>query len=194
MTWKRRVLSFERSFDYDASDHWQDTESLKNNIRQFRSVRPAAGLSIKLIGEIVDWKLRRQRARTEHHRRALTELVCRDVTASAFSVKHRDPEVLASLQINLLAALPGFGIGLASAILALTFPNDHGVLDFRVWEVIFGTDKKSFTARDYVTYLHALRPLAKATGWSVQKADFMVWSAYEELTTPSTRTWDLPPK
>jgi len=184
MTWQRRVISFERLFDYNASGHWQTTESLKNDIRRFQSVRPAAGLSLDLIDRIVEWKLRRQRARTEKHRHALTECVWRDVTACAFSVKHDDPDLLASVQVNLLAALPGVGIGLASAILALTFPNDHGVLDFRVWKIIFGTDKKSFTAQDYVQYLHELRPFAKETGWSVQRADFMVWSAYAEPTTP----------
>jgi hypothetical protein len=187
MTWQRRVISFERRFDYKASVHWQATESLKSRIQRFRSVPSAAGLSPDLIDEIIDWKLRGQRGRTERHRRALTERVWRDVTACAFSVKHSDADILASVQVSLLAALPGVGIGVASAILALTFPNDHGVLDFRVWKITVGTDRKSFTAQDYVKYLHALRPFAKETGWSVQKADFMVWSAYEELTTHSAR-------
>jgi hypothetical protein len=35
-------------------------------------------------------------------------------------------------------------------ILALTFPEDHGVIDFRVWKVIFETEKRSFTPQDYV--------------------------------------------
>ena len=102
------------------------------------------------------------------------------MTNCAFSVQHQNPEVLASVQVGILASLPGVGVGLATAILALTFPETHGVIDFRVWKVVFQADKRSFTAQDYVRYLRELRPFAQEAGWSVQKADFMVWSV---LTT-----------
>lgn len=182
------MLGFERSFDYDSSYHWQTTEDLKSDIGTHRMQNPAGGLSLKLVNRIIDWKLRNQRHRTEKHRQLLTAAIWMGVTECAFSVKHTDADILASVQLSLLAALPGVGAGLGSAILALTFPEDHGVIDFRVWKVIFATEKRSFTPKDYVTYLRELRPLAQETGWSVQKADFMVWSAYDELTKPSTRT------
>lgn len=75
----------------------------------------------------------------------------------------------------------GIGIGLSTAILALTFPGSHGVIDFRVWKVVFGKDKRSFTVQNYVGYLKELRKFACESGWSTQKADFMIWSCYDEV-------------
>ena len=187
MNWKQQVLKFERSFDYKASDDWQRTERLKSRIAVFRGQRPSDGFSMELFGLIADWKLRKQRARTEARREGLTEQLLRDVTSCAFSVQHQDADVLASVQIGILASLPGVGMGLATAILALTFPEMHGVIDFRVWKVVFQAEKRSFTAQDYVRYLRELRPFAQEVGWSVQKADFMVWSSYDERSRRSTR-------
>ena len=188
MPWKQQVRRFEVAFNYANSDHWQTTESLKNRIAAFRAQHPNYGLSMALFDPIVDWKLRKQRGRTESRRDGLTEPLLACVTGCAFTVQHRRPEVLASVQVGILASLPGVGVGLATAILALTFPEVHGVIDFRVWMVVFQEDKQSFTAQDYVRYLSELRPFAQEAGWSIQKADFMVWSFYDELTSASTRT------
>ena len=70
-------------------------------------------------------------------------------------------------------------MGVATAILALTFPRVHAVVDFRVWKVVFGEDKTTFTANDYITYLKKIRLFAGRCRWSVQKADCMVWSYYD---------------
>ena len=142
------MRTFESSFYYGASADWKKTESLKNSIAEFREQQTSNGLSIELFDQIVDWKLRKQRARTEKHRETLTEPLWEQASQCAFSVQHRDPDVVASVQVGILSSLPGVGVGLATAILAF----------------------------------------AQEVGWPVQKADFMVWSRYDELTMPSTWT------
>lgn len=175
-TWERRVRRFEASFDYANSADWRKTEDLKARIGAFRSRHPNEGLSFDLLQRLVDWKLRKQRGRTEKHRKALTEGLWKGVTRCALALEHSDPNLLASVQVGVLASLPGVGIGLATAVLALTFPERHAVVDYRVWKVVFGQDKRKFTPLDYVSYLDAVRPFANEVGWPVQKADFMIWS------------------
>ena len=143
---------------------------------------------MELFGLIADWKLRKQRARTEARREGLTEQLLRDVTSCAFSVQHQDADVLASVQIGILASLPGVGMGLATAILALTFPEMHGVIDFRFWKVRVSSfeDDHSPPKITCATSV-SCGPLRKKLGGRFEKADFMVWSSYDERSRRSTR-------
>lgn len=188
MTWQQQVERFEATFNYTTSGEWGKTEGLKSRIADFRAQHPNRGLSIDLFDPIVEWKLRKQRARTEARREAVTEALWERLTDCALSIQHTDSDVLASVQVGILASLPGVGIGLATAVLALAFPEVHGVIDYRVWKVVFQAEKRSFTTQHSVRYLRELRPLAQEVGWSVQKADFMVWSLYDARTRRSTRT------
>lgn len=104
------------------------------------------------------------------------------VTACALNLEHRDSECLAEVRLKLLSALPGVGLGLASAILTLAFPEDYAVIDFRVWRVLFQEEKRIFTPGDYKKYLKEMRRVAKLYEWPVQKLDYFAWSYYEELT------------
>lgn len=128
-----------------------------------------------LFQEVTEWKLRKQRGRSEHHRQVLTANLVESITACAFGLRHADDQVLAGIQCNMLASMPGVGAGLATAILALTFPDQHGVIDFRVWRVVFGEERQFFSTNDYLRYRRELLPFARSAGWSAQKADFMIW-------------------
>ena len=180
MPWKEQVRRFEAVFDYTSTD-WQETECLKNRISTFREQNPNSGLSMGIFTSIVDWKLRNQRGRTEAHRANLTAPLLVHVTQSAFDVEHEMQDIQASVQVGILSSLPGVGIGVSTAILALTFPESHGIIDFRIWKVVFRDDKRSFTTENYISYLYKLRAFAEDAGWSVQKADFMIWKFYDEL-------------
>ncbi len=83
-----------------------------------------------------------------------------------------------------LQALPGVGMGVASAILTLTSPQDYGVIDFRVWELVFGRSKngerkQTFTAKNYLDYLKAIRCFAIQNRVPTQHVDFALWKAWE---------------
>jgi len=64
-------------------------------------------------------------------------------------------------------------------ILALTFPEEYGVIDFRAWRQLFGEEKRGFSTEDYKQYLNKLRNLAKELGWTVQEVDLAIW-AYDK--------------
>ena len=75
--------------------------------------------------------------------------------------------------------MPGIGTGVASAILALSFPDMYGVVDFRVWEVIFQERKTAFTPADYLTYLSELWRCAEHLNLEPQFVDFLTWMYWE---------------
>jgi hypothetical protein len=128
---------------------------------------------------VVDWKLRKQRGRTEKHREGITPELLREITGAFWRVHHVDPEKEMEIKLALLMAIPGVGMGVATAILTLTFPESYGVIDFRNWKVLFGEDKKQFIVGDYVKYLDRLRELAEELDCDVQEIDYVLWKEYE---------------
>ncbi len=64
--WFERVRQVEASHDKDGDEEWAITQQLKNDLLVHRN--PVRGLTLPLFDRILDWKLRRQRGRTEHHR------------------------------------------------------------------------------------------------------------------------------
>lgn len=79
----------------------------------------------------------------------------------------------------MLQGIQGVGIGIASSILGLTFPEQYGVIDDRVWRVMYGEDKESFWLSDYHRYLDDLPTGASQLNWLPQELDFFVWKLGE---------------
>jgi hypothetical protein len=71
--------------------------------------------------------------------------------------------------------LRGVGVPVASAVLALVFPEEYGVIDFRGWWQIFGEKRSIFSISDYKRYLCELRHLADELNWPVQEVDLAIW-------------------
>lgn len=88
-------------------------------------------LSLSTFNSILDWKLRRQRVRTEGHRVGNTQDLIREITGAFWRVRHADADKETGIKLTLLMAMPGIGLGIASAILTLSSPKLHGVIDFR---------------------------------------------------------------
>jgi thermostable 8-oxoguanine DNA glycosylase len=105
------------------------------------------------------------------------------VTCCALSNVPGGNDAADKIRVRILTALPGVGVGVASAILALSDPYNYGVVDGAVWSALFGgTDKNSFTVNDYVRYLKRLRTYARELGWPAQEVDFFVWMHRQERT------------
>lgn len=163
-----------------ASADWAETEDLKEKIRARRTERDPFFLKSEEFDEILRWKLAGQYGRQQGRREQNTDGVIRTVTEAAFRVDHPDVEYLAELRIRILMALRGVGIPVASAVLALVYPDCYAVIDFRGWNQIFGEEgKRGFTVPQYLRYLHRVRTLSEQLGWSVQEADLAIW-AYDE--------------
>jgi hypothetical protein len=81
----------------------------------------------------------------------------------------------ATIRLGLLLALPGVGVPVASAVLALTEPQQYCVVDFRGWRTVFGEERESFSIADYLRYRAEVARLAADLGWPVQEADLAIW-------------------
>jgi hypothetical protein len=178
--WHAKVLQLAQQHNVASDPDWQKTERLKSALASVVGSPPVRGLTPELFEEIVQWKLRRQRARTEAHRQQITADLLQKVTVCAFAVTHNDRKCCAKVRLKLLSALPGVGLGLASSIMTLTSPVEYGVIDYRVWKVVFGQDRRQFSESDYIKYLFEIWQFSAKYNWPAQKVDYFTWLAYDK--------------
>jgi len=167
-----------------TSDDYALTEHLKSKFARLRWERQPFYLTLAEFDEILHWKLRGQYGRQRKRRRANTEAVIRTVTGVALTITHTDEEYELELRMGILSTLRGVSVPVASAVLALVFPERYAVIDFRGWRQVFGSEKRTFSISDYKKYLGELKQLAAELGWMVQEVDLAVWDTTER-TAPS---------
>ncbi len=165
-----------KAIDFD------ETERLKKQLYSLKQIRKPFYLNSDDFEQILRWKLRQQYGRVKHLTCKNTVEVIHDITAVAFSIKHKDNDYLLDLRIKLLTVLKGVEIPVASAILALCFPEQYAVIDFRGWRQIFGEGKHSFTLNEYKRYLKEIKGLANELGWLPQEVDLAIW-AYDSVNS-----------
>jgi hypothetical protein len=178
--WFDDVKAFQQQFNYSQDKDWLETRQLRRDIKKHRDQYPDAGLSYDLFARIASWKLRRQEGRTRRFRNKITDDFVTKITSCALSLDHSDRESLTRARLSVLQGLPGVGIGIASAVLALTFPDKYGVIDDRVWKVIYDEDKESFSLSDYNRYGKDLLAGAAQLNWLPQELDFFAWKMGEK--------------
>jgi hypothetical protein len=159
---------------FTAVDH-QDTERLKRKFARLRAERQPLYLTHAEFEEILDWKLGAQRGRSKRWWAFNNDDLVRQITALALNIVHPDTDYQLQLRAGILSTMRGVGVPVASAVLALVFPSEYAVIDFRVWRQLFEEEKKVFFIPDYRRYMRALRPLAARLGWDVQEVDHAIW-------------------
>ncbi len=112
-----------------ASDY-AETERLKAKFAKLREERRPPYLTLDEFEEVLIWKLAGQYHRQREMRRANTDEVVRTVTQAALNVSHPNQDYETELRVGILIALRGVSIPVASAVLALTFPEKYAVIDF----------------------------------------------------------------
>lgn len=138
-------------------------------------------LTLQTFDAILEWKLRKQRNRTERHRDGNTADLIKELTGTSWRVKHENLVKELDMRLQVLMAIPGTGIGVASAILTLADPENFGIIDFRNWKVLYREDKRQFTTSDYKRYLKDVRGLASQLDCDVQEVDYVLWREFEQL-------------
>src|SRR5438552_964082 len=113
-------------------------------IGNLRSTREPLYLNGAELEEILRWKLRSQFGRRKARREGNTDDVVQAVTRVALSIEHSNPAYEMELRVGMLSALRGVGVPVASAVLALAFPDHYCVVDFRGWRQVFGEKKATF--------------------------------------------------
>lgn len=158
-----------------TSEDYVRTQELKARFRRIREKRHPLYLDRTDFDEILEWKLASQYGRVRWRLEINSDEVVRTVTQAALTVSHPDPDYELALRVGLLTTMSGVGVPVASAILALVFPEQYCVIDFRVWRQAFGQPAYGFTVRDYGRYMEKIRPLAAELGWQIQEVDLALW-------------------
>ena len=158
-----------------ASPDYAETEALKAEFRARRPERTPFFLTGPELDRVFRWKLRGQYGRQSVQRARNSEDAYRAITEAVFKVVGPEFEYECVVRLGLLSALPGVGVPVASAVLALTEPQQYCVVDFRGWRTVFGEKRESFSITDYLRYRAEVARLAADLRWPVQEADLAIW-------------------
>lgn len=167
---------------------WQTHQQLKAKFAAARAQRDPMCLTEGEFFEVAHWKLINQYGRAKRYLESNPAERIEAVTSRALSFGDSDPDVEMMGRVTMLRVLPGVGMGVASAILALCFPEQYAPIDFRVWRQLFDSELSMFEIPEYRRYLKKLRELADelasldpVNDWPVQLVDYFAWE-YDAAT------------
>ena len=90
-------------------------------------------------------------------------------------------------RLELLTALRGVNVPVASAILTLLHPRRYGVLDIRAWQLLYRLgavtsrpDGRGFGASHWIEYLGTLRRHARALGVSARAVEYTLFHCHRK--------------
>lgn len=161
----------------ESNPEWAFALNLRNLVRHEFATQ--GWLTSPTLDAILDWKLRKQRNRTEKHRNGNTAELIMELTGAFWRIRHENPDKELDVKLAVLMAIPGTGIGIASAIQTLATPENFGIIDFRNWKVLYNEDKRQFTTTEYKRYLEDVRKLASQLDCDVQEVDYILWKKFE---------------
>ena len=144
-------------------------------IHDLRGVRRRGYLTRAEFRAMCRWKSPRARLLWEANSAARIRAVSRAVLAT------RDER----RRMELLTALTGVGVPMASAILTLIDPRRYGVLDIRAWQVLFAIRSvaanrrgQGFTIPHWLDFLGALRQHARRLGVSARMVEYTLFQCH----------------
>ena len=173
----------EKAGPHVADGDWEKSEDLKSRFGQAKGERLPMFLTESEFFEVARWKLITQYGRAAQHLEKNTAENIERVTRHAFAFSAPDdPDLELNVRVQILRVLPGVGMGVASALLALCYPESYAPIDFRVWRQLFGQDLAEFELGEYRRYMARLRELVAelhvidpAGEWTVQLVDYYCW-------------------
>jgi len=149
-------------------------------IRSLRHVKPSKQFSRSEFLAMCRWKS----PRALHHHEANSSAVLRRVSRAVFRTRSE------RRRLELLTSLEGVSVPTASAILTLTDPRRYGVIDVRVWQLLFrlrSVDRNprgvGFRFADWAHYLMKLRHHAKRLGVSVRRVEHSLFLYHQRTQT-----------
>ena len=116
--------------------------------------------------------------RSAYHVEKNPEKRCKEVTANVLELENDFS------RIALVSALKGFKAPTASCLLTALDPENHAVVDTRVWASLerlgyFDGRKESFGPADYVKMIQPIRKIAEETGYKAAEVGYALF-AYDD--------------
>lgn len=159
-------------------NHTEDEETL-DLIKTIKAAKIRGYLVKSELIQICKWKS----PRAIHLILSNSNYKINSITKAAFATKSE------KIKIDLLTELKGVSIPMASSILMLVNPNRYGVIDIRVWELLYsiGTMKTNskgvnFNFTEWYRYLVIIRHFAKKHKTSarhIERTLFKVHKKYQ---------------
>jgi hypothetical protein len=164
----------------DAQISTEESEGTRTLIKKLRHVRKVKYLTKQELMDICYWKSPRAVQLIKENRRDRIKRL----TNLAFTTRsERD-------KIKHLTSLKGVGIPMASAVLMLIWPKRYGVIDIRVWQLLFAVKslKKKpqgigFNFKNWYQYLCILRYHAGRLRVAVRAVERTLFLYHKELQT-----------
>ncbi len=149
-------------------------------IRRLRHVRRAGSFTRAEFLAMCRWKSPRALPLYRRNRASTVRAVSRAALATR-SERRR---------MERLLTLRGVGVAMASAILTLIEPRRYGVLDIRVWRLLFALRMvganprgRSFTVEQWLAYLRELRRHARERGVTPRALEWTLFHRHRALQT-----------
>lgn len=158
-----------------SSNDFQETLQLKKEIHNVLNERGTPYLTARELNQILLWKLDKQYHRSKQQREINVDNVVVPITRACFSIRSDDKNYEIELKLKTLTTMRGVATPLASAILAICFPDEFVVIDSLLWEFIYEEEKSSFTVNDYLKFLSFFSSLSKHTKCSLQDTEHLLW-------------------
>ncbi len=156
----------------------EESAETRELIRDLRGARRRGHLTKREFLTICRWKSPRAIALSEKNSRDRI----RRCTTTAFASRSE------SVRFEALTALYGVAAPTASAILTLTDPLRYGVIDIRVWQLLFDLGSVrtkpngvGFSLDDWLHYLATLRDHARALGVSVRAVEYSLFLYHQRV-------------
>ncbi len=161
----------------ERADDYVETKRLISNFAEIKKDRVPFYLQMDELDEILHWKLRRQYQRQYRNIIRNTDTLVREVTQTAFKIENDGSFYSIKLKLKTLIKLHGVQIPVASAILALCYPDMFCVIDFRGYRQFFGNAKKyqNYTFQEYFYYWSLIKKKADELGVTPQEVDMAIW-------------------
>jgi len=141
------------------AEHPRETDRLKARLAKVRDRRVPFYLSRDEFLAICRWKLADQYARSAAALESSGEKRVKRTTQLAFACRDKDAAFELAGRVTILRLLPGVGIGLATAILALCYPKRYAALDAAVWQAVFDEPRKALELAEYARFLTRIEEL-----------------------------------
>ena len=149
-------------------------------IDEMQNIKSRGYFSKSEFLKMCKWKDPRERRRSDWH--ANTESEIRHTSTQAFSINDEYTRII------LLDQLKGVGIATASAILTLTNPQIYGVIDKRVWEVLFLYDEVNYNSeginlrvQNWIDYLPKIRRWATEFEVNVRNIERSLFEHHKKI-------------